>query len=189
MVALFVFAALVLLEQVEVHRAGVTRSCGSGWDVVAGRAGWQDWWAEDLSDPAVPATAGRGLVRTAACPGALNRRTALAGTLASAGVVALLAGEILGRRRGERPPGPMASRRALHRAGTALTAGGAVAGIAGAAALALLLADPHAPLFLYVDRTVVALAGILVLQPAIVAVALGRAAIVAARSEAGDAQG
>ena len=39
---------------------------GAAWDVVAGRAGWPQWQAADLSDPA--AARSGGLVRTLALP-------------------------------------------------------------------------------------------------------------------------
>jgi hypothetical protein len=44
---------------------------------------------------------------------------------------------------------------------------------AGLAGIALLVADPSAPLFLYVSRGVVVLAGLLLLLPAILLIVLG----------------
>jgi hypothetical protein len=46
----------------------------------------------------------------------------------------------------------------------------------GVAAIALLVANPDAPLFLYVSRPVVVLAGLLLILPAILLIALGRGA-------------
>ena len=52
-IALLIVSGLVLLLQVSVPGAGTPpRACGSAWDVVAGRAGWLQWQAADLSDPA-----------------------------------------------------------------------------------------------------------------------------------------
>jgi hypothetical protein len=69
-----------------------------------------------------------------------------------------------------------------------VTAAGAVLTIAGALALLLLVADPGSTLFLYVDRPVVVLAGLLLLQPAIAMILVGRALSLAAprTEQAGD---
>ena len=53
--------------------------------------------------------------------------------------------------------------------GALLTAG-------GLAGITLLVADPRAPLFLYVSRPVVVLAGLLLILPAILLIVLGRGA-------------
>ena len=53
---------------------------------------------------------------------------------------------------------------------------GALLTAAGLAGLALLVADPGAPLFYYVSRPVVVLAGLLLLLPATLLIVLGRAA-------------
>jgi hypothetical protein len=63
--------------------------------------------------------------------------------------------------------------------GTAVTMPGGLLTAAGLAAIALLVADSRAPLFLYV-RPVVVLAGLLLL-PAILLILLGRAAAMMAR--------
>ena len=56
------------------------RVCGSAWDAVAGRAGWPQWQAADLSDPAEAHSS--QIVRTLRCPGAVNARIVTSGGLA-----------------------------------------------------------------------------------------------------------
>jgi hypothetical protein len=173
---LLVLSGVVLLFQVSVHGVGTpSRSCGSGWDVVAGRAGWPQWWAADLSDPAE----GRGgqLVRTLRCPGAMNARIVTSGGLALAAVALVSAGELVVRRsaRRARPGWPGPARR-LRLLGTAVTILGALLTAGGLAGIAVLVADQRAPLFLYVSRPVVVLAGLLLILPAILLIALGRGA-------------
>jgi len=58
--------------------------------------------------------------------------------------------------------------------GTAVTVLGGLLTAAGLAGLALLTADPRAPLFLYVSRPVVVLAGLLLVLPAVLLIVLGR---------------
>ena len=180
-IALLIVSGLVLLLQVSVPGAGTPpRACGSAWDVVAGRAGWSQWQAADLSDPA-EARIG-GLDRTLRCPGAVNARIVTSGGLALAAVALVAAGELaaLGsaRRAGSAGPGPA---RRLELLGTAVTILGGLLTAAGLAAIALLVADPRAPLFLYVSRPVVVLAGLLLLLPAILLIVLGRAVSMMAR--------
>jgi hypothetical protein len=169
----------VLLLQVSIPGAGTPRACGSAWDVVAGRAGWPQWWAADLSDPA----AGRGgrLDRTLRCPGAVNARVVTSGGLALGAVAVVSAGEFAAlrsaRRAGSAGLGPA---RRLKLLGTAVTILGGLLTAAGLAGIALLVADPRAPLFFYVSRPVVVLAGLLLLLPAILLIVLGRAARVMA---------
>ena len=180
-IALLIVCGLVLLLQVSVPGAGTPpRACGSAWDVVAGRAGWPQWQAADLSDPAE--ARGGGLVRTLRCPGAVNGRIVISGGLALAAVALVAAGELAAlrpaRRAGSAGPGPA---RRLKLLGTAVTILGGLLTAAGLAAIALLVADPRAPLFLYVSRPVVVLAGLLLLLPAIVLIVVGRAASMMAR--------
>ena len=177
---LLVVSGLVLLLQVSVPGAGTPpRACGSAWDVVAGRAGWPQWWATDLSDPAV----GRDgqPVRTLRCPAAVNARVVTSGALALGAVALASAGEFAAQRsaRRVRPTVPGLARR-LRLLGTAVTILGALLTAAGLAGIALLVADPRAPLFLYVSRPVVVLAGLLLLLPAILLIVLGRVASVMA---------
>ena len=173
---LLVLSGLVLLLQVSVHGAGTPpRACGSGWDVVAGRTGWPQWWAADLADPAE----GRGgqLVRTLRCPGAVNARIVTSGGLAVGAVVLVSAGELMAWRSARRvtPARPGQARR-LRLLGTAVTILGVLLTAGGLAGIVLLVADPRAPLFLYVSRPVVVLAGLLLILPAILLIVLGRGA-------------
>jgi hypothetical protein len=173
---LLVLSGVVLLLQVAVHGAGTpSRSCGSAWDVAAGRAGWPQWWSADLSDPAE----GRGgqLVRTLRCPDAVNGRIVTSGGLAVGAVALVSAGELVARRstRRARPALPGPARR-LRLLGTAVTILGGLLTAGGLAGIAMLVADPRAPLFLYVSRPVVVLVGLLLILPAILLIVLGRGA-------------
>lgn len=168
---LLVVSALVLLLQVSVAAPRTPpRACGSAWDVVAGRAGWPQWWAADLSDPG-----GGALARTLRCPSAVNARIVASGGLALGAVALVSAGEFAALRRARRvrPARPGPARR-LRLLGTAVTVLGSLLTAAGLAGIALLVADPGAPLFLYVSRGVVVLAGLLLLLPAILLIVLGR---------------
>ena len=173
-VLLLILAGVVLLLQVSVHGAGTPpRACGSAWDAVTGRAGWPEWWAADLSDPA-EARSGQ-LVRTLLCPGAVNGSIAASGGLAIGAVLVVSAGEVVALRRSRRVrpalPGP-ASR--LRLVGTVVTILGGLLTAGGLAGIAILVADPSLPLFLYVSRPVVVLVGLLLLLPAILLIVLGR---------------
>jgi hypothetical protein len=158
-----------------VRSAGTTaQSCGSAWDVIAGRVGWQQWWSADLSGP------GGGLSKTLRCPYAVNGRIVLAGGLTLGAVAAVSAGEIATWRRSRqiRRDAPDAVRR-LRLLGTVLTVlGGLLTG--GLAGIALVVADPQAPLFFYASRPIVVLIGLLLVLPAILLIALGRTASVMA---------
>lgn len=171
---LFVLSGVVLLLQVAVHGAGTpSRSCGSGWDAVAGRAGWPQWWSADLSDPAE----GHGgqLVRTLRCPDAVNGRIVTSGGLALGAVALVSAGEFVARRPARRVrPALRGPARRLRLLGTAVTILGGLLTAGGLAGIIMLVADPRAALFLYVSRPVVVLAGLLLILPAILLIALGR---------------
>lgn len=181
---LVVAAAVVLLGQVEVTAAGLSRSCGSGWDVVSARTGWQQWWAADLADPAQHV--GSLPVRTARCPAAENRRVVAAGALAAGATAIVAAGEVVTRRRALQThvSAPPAARR-FQRLGNVLTLVGAVLSVCGAAGLALLVANPSSTLFLYVSRTAVVLVGLLLLLPPLLLIAVGRATAVLGEHLAG----
>jgi len=172
---LLILAGWALLLQVEVHAAGApSRPCGSGWDVIAGRVGWPEWWAQDLSDPA--AGPGGPLVRTLHCPRAVNHRLVVADGFAVVAVAVVSAGELLGWREERRMgPGRPSSATRLRAVGVAMTALGGLLTVAGLVGIVLLVANPRSTLFLYVDRPVVALVGLLLLLPAIVLIAVGRA--------------
>ena len=183
---LLIVSGLVLLLQVSVPGAGTPPpACGSAWDVVAGRTGWPQWWAADLSDPAE--ARGGLLVRTLRCPGAVNARVISSGGLGLGAVALVSAGELAALRSARRvrpaPPGPA---RRLRLLGTVVTSLGGLLTAAGLAGIALLVADPRAPLFLYVSRPVVVLAGLLLLLPAILLIVLGRAVSVMAGYLAGQ---
>lgn len=141
--------------------------------MVSGRARWPQWWAADLSDPA---EGHHGhLVRTLRCPGAVNGRIVTSGGLAVGAVALVSAGEFVALRRA-RPgrsawPGPARRLRGL---GTAVTVLGGLLTAGGLAGIALLAADPRAPLFLYVSRPAVVLAGLLLILPAVLLIVLGR---------------
>jgi hypothetical protein len=175
-VILLILAGVVLLPQVSVSAAGTPpRACGSAWDVVTGRAGWPRWWAADLSDPA--AARGAPLIRTLQCPGALNGRIAASAGLGVGAVAVVAAGEAVALRRARRVrpvparPGPV---RRLRLFGTAVTVFGGLLTAGGLAGIAILVADPGSPLFLYVSRPLAAFAGLLLLLPAILLIALGQ---------------
>lgn len=172
---LSLLAAAALVLTVEVHAGGRTVSCGSGWDVVAGRAGWRQWWAQDQADP----VAGAPLLRTDHCVGAVNARivAATAFTLLALAIVAVTAFDVARRRRSTTRSGLA---RQLSALGAVVTVVGTVLTVAGLAGIALLVADPAAPLFQFVSRTTVVLLGLLLLIPAVLLVVLGRGATVIA---------
>ncbi len=176
--ALLAVAAIVFVAEVRVGSGPAQRACGSAWDAVAGRSGWSDWWAGDLTDAAQPAGAP---LRTVRCPAAVNGRMVVAGVLASGTVPVVAAGELVGRRRTRRArPTARGMAGRLGRLGTALTIVGALLSAGGLVGLALLVADPRSTLFLYVSRPAVVLAGLLLVLPAVLLIALGRAAVLLA---------
>lgn len=190
-VAAAVVAALVALAvvfgvlDVGIRGAdGLTRSCGSSFDVLAGRTDWRVWRAQDLSDTPVQAT----LPRAAGCPSAVNHRTAWAGVLLI-GAAVLGIGVVAHRPTPRRSLTPLDGRRVLGRVATVAMVVGATLTGAGVVGLALLLANPRATLFLYVSRPTAFLIGVLLLEPAVVLLLAGWALRVLARtpSRGGDA--
>jgi len=177
---LVVAALAVTVAQVEVSDGdlGVTRACGSVFDGVTDRSGWEVWWARDLDEPDDAVRS--ALVRTTRCPDAINDGIVLAATLGALGVAALV---VSVWRRGRRSPDADVGRR-LERVGRATSIAGAGLTVLGLVAVVLLVADADSTLFLYTDRAVVAVVGLLVLVPALVLFALGRALVLAARSGA-----
>ncbi len=173
---LVLVAATVLALQVRVQSSGVDAACGSPFDVISGRATWEDWFAQDLTDPRVGPRS--PLVRTDACPAAVNRRTASAGTLAAAAALLGAAAVLLAARDRARHARP--ARVPLRRLGAWVSGIGAGLTIAGVVALGVLLANPDAALFLYVDRWVIAIVGLILLVPAVVLTVGGRALMLAA---------
>ena len=158
--ALLVAAAAVLVVTVQVEAGFRAASCGSAWDVIAGRAGWQQWWALDQADP----VAGAARLRTTECVGAVNARVVTAAILAGGAIVVFAATALLGGRHSG----------GLRRLGMAMTLFGVACAAAGLVGIALLVADPNAPMFLYVARPVVVLLGFVLLLPAVLLIALGR---------------
>ncbi len=165
---------VVAFSQVEVTDDAVraTRTCGSAFDTVVDRTGWEVWWASDLDEPDDAVRA--ALVRTERCPGAVNVR--IAGAAALGGLAVGLA--VLGRRR--RPDdgrvlddsGSQSAR--LARIGVATTWTGGLLTVAGIVAVVILVADADSTLFLYTDRVVVGVVGLIVLVPTIALFVIGR---------------
>ena len=171
-------AGVAVATQVEVTvevaelDAVVTRTCGSVFDSVADRSGWETWWARDLDEanPDVRAA----LVRTTACPDAVNLRLAVGATLV--GVAAILAVVVLALT--DRRPRALAGSgvgERLVRLGRVTSYVGAALTIGGLAALVLLVADADSTLFLYTDRLVVGVVGLIVLVPTVALFVIGRA--------------
>ena len=160
-------------------------ACGSAWDVIAGRVGWEQWWAEDLD--AASGEVGASLSRTLECPSAVNVRMVVAGALAALAIAVLGTGEIVGGRRApgggtadEASPPSAASR--LRRLGLGVAVVGVLGAVAGLIGVALVLADPDSPMYLYVDRGVAALIGATLLVAPVALALAGWAAIIAARA-------
>lgn len=167
-------AAGIFLSQVRVVDESVSaeRTCGSPFDSVADRSGWQLWWASDVDEPDEAIRA--ALVRTTLCPSAVNGRMMLA---ASLGAVAAV-GVIVGRRdRTVRvaPSNGTALANRVARTGQLTTWAGGTLTAAGLVGLTLLVADADSTIFLYTDRVVVVLIGLIVLTPTIALFSIGRA--------------
>lgn len=176
-----VLAGAVLLVQIEVTDADVaaTRSCGSVFDSVVDRSGWEQWWADDLDEPDDVRSA---LVRTTRCPEAVNRRVAIATVL---GVAAVVSGAVMiARRKSNRSAdtaaSPIGGR--LVRIGRLTSALGGTLTVLGIIAVVVLVADADSTLFLYTDRLVVAVVGLIVLIPTITLFVLGRVLVLLAES-------
>jgi hypothetical protein len=174
-VGLAVAAGALLVAQVEVSddAVGATRTCGSVFDSVADRSGWEVWWARDLDE--LDETVRSALVRTHRCPDAVNGRLTAAALLGAASGSAAVAAVLLRRGRARETVDAGGSMKRLGRitsmAGIGLTA-------AGAGAIVLLLADADATLFLYIGRGAVAVIGLILLVPAVALIVLGRALVV-----------
>jgi len=168
-----VLAGAVLLAQIEVTDADVaaTRSCGSVFDSVVDRSGWEQWWVHDLDEPEEIRSA---LVRTTRCPEAVNQRVAIAALL---GVIAVVLGAVvMARRRSGRSADTAGSAlgRRLARIGRLTAALGGALTVLGIVAVVVLVADADSTLFLYTDRLVVAVVGLIVLIPTIALFVIGR---------------
>jgi hypothetical protein len=163
----------VFLAQTNVTNEAVeaTRSCGSAFDSVVDRSGWELWWAADLDEP--DDLVRSALVRTDLCPSAINWRIGIAAALG--GMSVLLAVFVSLRGRSERRRGPAETNVAdrIVRLGRATSAVGAALTIGGLVAIVVLVADADTTLFLYTDRIVVVVGGLIVLMPAMALFAIG----------------
>lgn len=177
---MFVAALAVTAFQIRVTDGalGVTRTCGSVFDGVADRSGWEVWWARDLDEPDEAVRS--ALVRTTHCPEAVNDRILLAAALGTAGLATLIvAGWQRPRRESTATTASVGGR--LVRLGQVTSVVGAGLTVLGSAAIVSLLADADSTLFLYTDRAVVAAVGLIVLVPAIALFAMGRALVLVGR--------
>ena len=179
-VSAIVFAALsaaVLTTQVEVADPviDVTRTCGSAFDGVVDRSGWEIWWARDLDEPDPAARS--ALIRTSRCPDAVNGRIVVAGVFGVLAILSSLTAIVAaGRRRRTLVAGDVSGR--ILRLGRQISWLGAVLTLAGAAAVVFMVADADSTLFLYTDRLVVGIVGLIVLVPTVALFVIGRALII-----------
>jgi hypothetical protein len=171
-------AIAVLVGQVQVtdEQVAVTRVCGSALDGVLDRSGWELWWARDLDEP--DADVRSALVRTRRCPAVINRRLAVAAALGGLGLVLSIAAGRSARRTPPRTADSASRSGRLTRLGRATSLAGGALTVAGAVAVLVLVADAESTLFLYTDRLVVAVVGIIVLIPAIALFVLGRMLVI-----------
>ena len=183
-IVLAAIAAVVVLVQVEVTdpATAVTRTCGSAFDGAVDRSGWEVWWARDLDEP--DPVVRDALVRTSRCPDAVNTRLVVAGVLAGVALALALAAAVASRER--RQPRRSADR--IARLGRRTFVLGLVLTLAGVVAIVVLVADADSTLFLYTDRLVVAVVGLIVLVPTAALVVIGRALEIlgAERTDPGD---
>lgn len=167
-------SAAVFLAQVNVTNedVGATRTCGSAFDTAVDRSGWELWWASDLDEP--DELVRSALVRTDLCPAAVNQQIWIAAALGSLGVLLAVFVSLRGRtqRRGGSSETTVADR--IRRLGWATSAVGAALTIGGLVAIVFLVADADSTLFLYTDRLVVVVGGLIVLMPAMALFVIGR---------------
>jgi hypothetical protein len=179
--AMIVLLGALLVVQIEVTDAEVaaTRSCGSVFDSIVDRSGWERWWVSDLDESDVVRSA---LVRTTQCPSAVNARVAIAATL---GIIGFALGALsIARRRGDRSSATTGSPsgRRVARIGRRTSVLGGVLTSLGIIAIIVLVADADSPLFLYTDRLVVAVLGLIVLIPTITLFVIGRVLVLVGES-------
>lgn len=178
-----VLSLAVLAAQVDVtdSEVGATRACGSAFDGLVDRSGWETWWAGDLDEPDDEIRS--ALVRTTRCPDAVNARIVTAAALAVGSVLAALAAAARHRRDVRRDsPATGAARTRLGRLGRLTTVAGTILTAAGVVAVVVLVADADSTLFLYTDRFVVAVVGLIVLVPTIALVVIGRVVTILAET-------
>jgi hypothetical protein len=171
----FAAALFGLFANVEVRTQGeVTRTCGSVFDSMADRSGWETWWALDVDDP--DGSVRSALLRTDNCPGAINRQLGITIALAAAGTA-------LSATRRHRRIRTLSHRRSIggqfSRLGRNTSIVAAGLGLAGIAGIIVLIADADSTLFLYTDRVVVAVIGLVVLVPTLALYAIGRVLMLA----------
>ena len=171
----------MLVVQVTVTNdvESATRTCGSTFDALTDRSGWELWWARDLDEPDESVRA--ALIRTDLCPAAINQRIVLASIVGALGIsLAILAWlRAAGGRtthRADRFSGDQ-----IVRLGRATSWTGAALTIAGVVAVVVLVADADSTLFLYVDRLVVGVVGLIVLMPTIALFVIGRSLVLLGR--------
>ncbi len=178
---MIVLLGAVLLVQIEVTDAEVaaTRSCGSVFDSVVDRSGWELWWAHDLDENDEVRSA---LVRTNRCPDAVNHRVAIAAVLGMTGLV--LGAVAMARGQADRSADTTASPigRRVIRIGRLTSALGGALTTFGIIAIVILVADADSTLFLYTDRLVVAVVGLIVLIPTITLFVIGRVLVLLGES-------
>ena len=156
--ALVVVACVVLLRQATVSVGATGASCGSAFDVVAGRVGWRDWWSADVAE--APVGSPPAFTRAKECARSVNAALALAGGLTVLALAEVAAFEtVRARRLHVRVRQLRPAEQRMRRLGWIVTAAGAVLTVAGAIGLVLLVADARSTLFLYVGRPVVASLG------------------------------
>ena len=178
---LLTIACVVLLLQVDV--TGNERralACGSPFDIVAGRLDWRDWWASDVGD--ATSSSEPSFARSTQCAGMVNRRLLLAAGLAVIAVVEVSVFETIRVRHAAPQPSRGGRADRFRRLGTAAAVVGIGVTAAGLAALVRLWANPKSTLFLYVDRWVAVVVGLLMLLPAVVLIFAGRVLSLAATS-------
>ncbi len=170
----FAVSLSVFLAQANVTNdaVGATRTCGSAFDTAVDRSGWERWWAADLDEP--DELVRSALIRTDLCPSAINWRIGIAATLGILSVLLAIFTSLRGRseRRSDSEKKTVADR--IGRLGTATSVVGAVLTIGGLIAIVVLVADADSTLFLYTDRLVVVVGGLIVLMPAMALLVIGR---------------
>ncbi|NNE74706.1 MAG: hypothetical protein HKN26_13650 [Acidimicrobiales bacterium] len=160
-----VAAVVVSLAQVQVEHdeTDASRACGSALDTMVDRSGWELWWSQDLAEPSPSVRA--ALVRTHLCPDAVNRMIGIAAGLTVAAAALALMGRASRRpdRVAEGTVDTLQSR--LTRLGRTSASAALALLLAGVIAVIVLVADADSTLFLYTDRLVVAVIGLLILVP------------------------
>ncbi|NNF55027.1 MAG: hypothetical protein HKN03_11370 [Acidimicrobiales bacterium] len=169
----FFFSAGFFFSQVQVtdSRGSTERTCGSPFDSVADRSGWELWWSSDVDDPDQQVR--EALLRTSLCPSAINDRLVWTAGFGAAAVVGAMVGRRISPARAQHGPSSVLERR-VARIGLATSWAGGILTVAGLVGVILLVADADSTLYLYTNRTVVGLIGLIVLMPTIALFSIGR---------------